>query len=75
MDRVLGGLKWSSCLVCFDDIIVVGSTFKDHMRHIAGVLTRLREAGLKLKPTKCTFCQQQVAFLGHIVSASARYCY
>ena len=28
-DRVLGGLKWSSCLVYFDDIIVVGSTFKD----------------------------------------------
>ena len=70
MDRVLGGLKWSSCLVYFDDIIVVGSTFKDHMRLIAGVLTRLREAGLKLKPTKCNFCQQQVAFLGHIVSAS-----
>ena len=26
MDRVLGGLKWSSCLVYFDDIIVVGRT-------------------------------------------------
>ena len=48
MDRVLGGLKWSSCLVYFDDTIVVGSNFKDHTRHIAGVLTRLREAGLKL---------------------------
>ena len=37
------------------------------MRHFAG---RLRKAGLKLKPTKCNFCQQHVAFLGHIVSAS-----
>jgi hypothetical protein len=27
MDRVLGGLKWSSCLVYFDDIVVIGSTF------------------------------------------------
>eukprot|EP00731_Ephydatia_muelleri_P032451 Em0023g958a len=52
MDRVLGTLKWSSCLVYFDDIIVVGSSFGDHLRHIASVLMKLREAGLKLKPTK-----------------------
>ena len=69
MDRVLGTLKWSSCLVYFDDIIVVGSSFGDHLRHIASVLMKLREAGLKLKPTKCNFFQKQVAFLGHIVSA------
>ena len=29
MDRVLSGLKWSSCLVYFDDIIVVGMSFSD----------------------------------------------
>ena len=69
MDRVLGGLKWSSYKVYFDDIMVIGSTFKDHLQNIAGVLTRLREAGLKLKPAKCNFCQQQVAFLGHTISA------
>ena len=32
MDRVLGGLKWSSCLVYFDDIIVIGSTFSEHLK-------------------------------------------
>ena len=69
MDRVLGTLKWSSCLVYFDDIIVVGSSFGDHLRHIASVLMKLREAGLKLKPTKCKFFQKQVNFVGHIVSA------
>ena len=45
MDRVLGGLKWSSCLVYFDDIMVIGSTFKDHLQHIAGVLTRCGRQG------------------------------
>ncbi|KAL5509658.1 hypothetical protein EMCRGX_G005060 [Ephydatia muelleri] len=68
MGRVLSGLKWSSCLVYLDDIIVVGNTFEDHLHHIGLVLKRLRDAGLKLKPVKCNFCQQQVSFLGHIVS-------
>ena len=66
--RVLGGLKWSRCLVYFDDIIVVGRTFKDHMRHLSKVLAQLRGVGLKLKPKKCRLCQQRVAFLGHMVS-------
>ena len=61
MDRVLGGLKWSSCLVYFDDTIVVGSNFKDHTNRIA------RSRVEAYKPTKC---QQHIAFLGHIVSAS-----
>ena len=69
MDRVLSGLKWSTCLVYFDDIMVVGTSFADHLSNIGGVLARLRGAGLKLKPGKCRLCQKRVAFLGHIVSA------
>ena len=69
MDRVLSGLKWSTCLVYFDDIMVVGTSFADHLSNIGGVLARLRGAGLKLKPGKCCLCQKLVAFLGHIVSA------
>ena len=30
MDRVLHGLKWPSCLVYIDDIVVVGANFKEH---------------------------------------------
>eukprot|EP00731_Ephydatia_muelleri_P034946 Em0087g15a len=67
MDRVLG-LKWSSCLVYLDDIIIVGTSFSEHLRNLAGVLQRLRQAGLKLKPSKCKWCQKSVTFLGHIVS-------
>ena len=47
----------------------MGRTFKDHLPHLSKVLAQLRGAGLKLKPTKCSLCQQRVAFLGHIVSA------
>ena len=68
MDRVLCVLKWSSCLVYLVDIIIVGTSFSEHSRNLAGVLQRLREAGLKLKPSKCKWCQKSVTFLGHIAS-------
>ena len=32
-------------------------------------ITRIRAAGLKLKPTKCRFLRKEVAFLRHVVSA------
>ena len=34
------------------------------------VLTRLEEAGLRLKPSKCAFAQEKVEYLGHTLSAS-----
>ena len=68
MDRVLGGLKWSSCLVYFDDIIVVGRTFKDHLHHLSKVLAQLRGAGLKLKPTKCSLSTTDCIFGSYSIS-------
>ena len=69
MDLLLAGLKWNTCLVYLDDVIVVGSTFKEHLFRLREVFQRFRDAGLKLNPNKCSFCQTEVHFLGHIISA------
>ena len=68
MDCVLAGLQWQSCLVYLDDVIILGRSFPEHLNNLRVVFDRLREAGLKLKTSKCTFCQKEVVFLGHIVS-------
>ena len=68
MDCVLAGLHWQSCLVYLDDVIILGRSFSEHLHNLRDVFDRFREAGLKLKPSKCTFGQKEVAFLGHIVS-------
>ena len=68
MNSVLSGLPWNSCLVYLDDIIVTGSTFSAHLDNLSKVFHRIREAGLKLQPSKCAFCKPEVSFLGHIVS-------
>ena len=68
MDLILAGLQWKNCLVYLDDILIIGRTFKEHLDNLGLVFNRLREAGLKLKPSKCFVCQKQVKYLGHVVS-------
>ena len=68
MDLVLTGLQWSSCLVYLDDVVVVGRSFEEHLRNLQNVFERLRGAGLRLKPKKCAFLQEEVLYLGHLVS-------
>ena len=46
----------------------MGRDFNSHLTNIASVLHRLRNAGLKVKPTKCDFFKQEVMFLGHVIS-------
>ena len=65
MDCALAGPHWQSCLVYLDNVIILGRTFSEHLHNLRN---RFQEAGLKLKPSKFTFDQDEVPFLGHIVS-------
>lgn len=69
MDLVLADLQWTTCLVYLDDIIVFGRTFHEHLTRLDGVLGKLRQANLKVKPAKCNLFSTQVHYLGHVVSA------
>ena len=42
---------------------------EDHFGRLQEVLSRLRSAGLKIKPSKCHLLQSSVRYLGQIVSA------
>ena len=69
MDRVLAGLQWETCLVYLDDIIVLGRDGTEMLERLSQVFNRLREANLKLKPSKCCLFQGKGGLSGHIVSA------
>ena len=68
MQEVLRGLNWKFVLCYLDDVIIFSSSFSEHMDHLKQVFDRLRAAGLKLQPKKCTFGQTEVKYLGHIVN-------
>ena len=70
MQKVLAGLEWPTCFVYLDDILVASRLFDEHLQHLREVFTHLRDAGLRLKPRKCSLLREEVPFLGHFISTN-----
>lgn len=68
MEMVLAGLARKSCMVYLDDILVIGTTFEEHVNNLTDVFERLRQAELTLKSQKCEFGKQEVTYLGYVIS-------
>ena len=51
-----------------DDIIIFSKKHAEHLLHLKRVFEKLKTPGVKLKLSKCSFCQQQIKYLGHIIS-------
>ena len=52
-----------------DDVIVIFPYFDSYLQKLEEVFKWLQDARVKLKPTKCKLVQDEVYYLGHIVSA------
>ena len=68
VDLVLQGLNEDICLAYLDDVILHSRTEEEHLERLDRLFTRLEEANLKLKRSKCQLLQKKVLFLGYVVS-------
>ncbi|KAM7307306.1 uncharacterized protein ISCGN_010942 [Ixodes scapularis] len=66
MDNLFRGMRHVA--VYLDDILVTGTDDGDHLQNLHKVLTRLQDAGLKLRLDKCVFLTPSVEYLGHIIT-------
>ncbi|XP_048628610.1 uncharacterized protein LOC125575724 [Brassica napus] len=53
----------------FDDILVYSKSLEEHIKHLRTVLDVLRKEKLFANLKKCTFCTDNLVFLGFVVSA------
>ncbi|KAM1132447.1 hypothetical protein FF1_046837 [Malus domestica] len=68
MNDIFRPLLRKCVLVFFDDILIYSHSWADHMSHLLAVFQILQQHRLFLKKSKCSFGQQCVEYLGHIVS-------
>jgi hypothetical protein len=69
MNTVFAHIIRKYVLVFVDDILVYSSTIQDHKKHLDTVLQLLEQNKLYVKRSKCSFAQQSLEYLGHIISA------
>ena len=69
MEDCLGDLNMNWCIVYLDDVIVFSKTPDEHLERLEAVFQKLSVAGLKLKPSKCTFFKTEITYLGHLITS------
>ncbi|XP_013172204.1 PREDICTED: uncharacterized protein K02A2.6-like [Papilio xuthus] len=63
IEETLSGLD---CVVAFiDDICITGRNREHHLQNVKEVLSRLKEAGLRIKFEKCEFFMDEISYLGY----------
>ena len=68
LDIMLSDVRWKTCLVYIDDVVIFSKTEEEHFAQVSHVLTFLEEDGVKLKLKKCFFFHQRVEYLGHVIT-------
>ena len=66
MNKVLHGLDFA--MTYLDVIIILSKNKLQHLEHLETVFSHLREAGLKMKHSKCDFFKKEIHYLGHLIS-------
>ena len=56
-----------------DDIIIFSKDETEYLQHIEVIFQKLKEAGLKLKESKCDFFKKEIHNLGHLISGKGIY--
>ena len=68
METLLQGIP--GVFIYINDILITGRTNEEHLKHLAEVLLRLKEAGMRLKREKFAYnLLPSVDYLGHTISA------
>ena len=66
MEKLLFGIP--GIFIYFDDIVIATKTREEFEVTLEMVLSRLKEAGLRLKREKCEFEVSEIEFLGFVIS-------
>jgi hypothetical protein len=68
MNDIFSSLLRKFVLVFFDDILIYSKNWTEHLQHLSTVFELLRANHLYVRKEKCSFGQQRVNYLGHVIN-------
>jgi hypothetical protein len=69
MNAIFAEILRKHVLVFMDDILIYNPTMNSHIKHLEQVFSILQQNELSVKQSKCSFAQQKLEYLGHIIIA------
>ena len=68
LTKVLSDMLFKSAIVYLDDVIIFNKDFSEHYKHLQMLFQKFRDANLRMNGKKCSFAQDEVKYIGHILS-------
>jgi hypothetical protein len=68
MNHILAPLLRKYVVVFIDDILIDNKIFDEHVKHVQMVFDILKEYLFKVRLSNCSFAQQELKYLGHVIS-------
>ena len=68
MSKVLTGLN-NFAFTYLDNVLIFSKSCEEHLQHLNTVFQKFKEAGLKIRLSKCQFFKTQLHYLGHRISS------
>ncbi|KAL1264151.1 hypothetical protein QQF64_004506 [Cirrhinus molitorella] len=66
IDHILRGTE-AFAAAYLDDIIIFSEPWEQHLQHVKEILSKIRAAGLTIRPDKCSFAKPETVYLGHVL--------
>lgn len=73
MRLLLNPIKSKDVHHFMDDILIASETWEEHMAALRAVLTRMKEANVAAKPSKCYIGYDELPYLGHEIGHGERW--
>lgn len=70
MQQILAPIMSQNIIIYIDDILILSSSFEEHLEMVGKVLRLLKEYKIKAKVSKCEFFREEVTFLGHVINTN-----
>lgn len=70
MNQIFSKYVRKFVIILLDDILVFSESLQEHKEHLRLVFDLLREHQLFAKLSKCSFAQESIDYLGHVISST-----